>query len=173
MFSAIINVAASYYRTGRFKFAIQAAETVSQFSPVYYDTATDKVTETESETATLIGVAVEAGSGTAGYVVVQLTPAMNTGLISKEQLDSGILPSHVTKYAGTFAAGGTDTTETKVIAGALSTDIARIWTKTLGGDVTSVVRRSVAADGSISATLNTPMGSGSPVLAYEVLRAIA
>jgi hypothetical protein len=170
--SALINTSTQYIKSGRFIFDIQTAETVAQFAVVYYDTATDKVTTTSSATTFLLGFAVEAGTGTAGTVIVELLPHPLSAQISQENLDSGILPSHIVKYAGTFAAGGTQTTETKVIASALSTDIVVMQVKTLGGDATAYIRSSTAADGSISCLLNTPMGTGSPVIKYVGFRAV-
>lgn len=171
--SALINTSTQYIKSGRFVFDIQAGETVAQFASVYYDTATGKVTTTSSATTFLLGFACCAGTGTAGTVIVELFPYPLSSQISQENLDSGILSSHIVKYAGSFAAGGTQTTETKVVATAASTDIVLMQVRTLGGDVTAVIRTSYASDGSIACTLNTPMGTGSPVIKYVGYKAVA
>jgi hypothetical protein len=165
--ASVVNV---FYRAGRFNFAIQAAETVANKTVVFYDTATDKVTNTSSATTHLLGIAVEAGSGTAGYVTVEVLHFPLSATIS-----SGVFisPSHITVFEGTFAAGGTQTTETKLLTGCLSTDEVWMKVKTLGGDTSSVIRNTSIADGSISCTLNTPMGTGSPKISYHVDRASA
>jgi hypothetical protein len=165
-----------YYKKGRFVFTVQTGESVAALVPVYYDTLTDKVTSTQSATTQkLIGFSVAASyNGTGGNVEVELFDFPLAGAVSKENLDSGILPSNITVFEGTFAAGGTQATETKLLTGCLSTDEVWMQIKTLGGDTSAYIKNVPApADGSISCVLNTPMGSGSPVLRYRVDRQVS
>jgi len=162
-----------YYRLGRFVFPIQSGETVANKAVVYYDAATDKVTTTSSATTHLIGIAIEAGTGTAGYVTVELLPYPLTAAISKENLNSGILPSNIVVYEGAAAAGGTQTTESIVVSGCLSTDEAWVKIKTAGVDTTAFVKScKITTDGTIAAILNTPTGAGAS-LSYRVDRVVS
>jgi hypothetical protein len=173
--TAAINVETTYYRCGVYKCDITGGVTITQFQKVYYITATDKVTNVDPGAAAgfLLGFAISAGTATAGYVDVCIYEHPMSSQITARMLATGLRPSYITVYEGTFEAGGTQTTETKVISGVLSTDEAWMEVKTLGGDVTSYIRSVTAADGSISCILNTPMGTGSPVIKYRVDRAVS
>jgi hypothetical protein len=77
MTSESADVETTYYRGGQFKFDIIAAGTVAKGDVVYYTVATDDVTTTapsavSGTTCFPIGRAVEAGSGTTGYVTIEL-----------------------------------------------------------------------------------------------------
>ncbi|MDD5363405.1 MAG: hypothetical protein PHN88_14860 [Ignavibacteria bacterium] len=163
-----------FYRKGTFMFAIQSAVTIAVKQVIYYDTATDKVTNVSSATTFLLGTSIEAGTATAGYVPVELLPyPFSAGSVSLEHLDSGIKPAYIDIAVGTISAGGTATTETKAVVGVLSTDQLFAEVRTIGGDTTVRILNRTASDGSISVTLSTPMGSGSPKIAYCVKRAAA
>jgi hypothetical protein len=77
MVSKDANVEGSYYLGGRFMFTIVSAGTVAAGDIVYYTTATDDVTTTApsavaAATCFPLGRAIEAGTGTAGYVTIEL-----------------------------------------------------------------------------------------------------
>ncbi len=89
--------------------------------------------------------------------------------VSIEHLDSGIEPSHVVKYAGSFTTLGGDATESIAVTGILSTDVALVSIKTAGATPRTLVA-AVTATNAITVTL-----SGDPstdhVLYYVVHRA--
>jgi hypothetical protein len=77
MNSADANVEAIYYEAGRFIFPIYTAITVAKGDVLYYLVASSAVTNVKptavsATTSFPIGVAVEAGTATAGYVEVEL-----------------------------------------------------------------------------------------------------
>lgn len=89
--------------------------------------------------------------------------------VTLAKLASGITPSHVVKFAGTFTTLGGDASESITVTGAAATDIVMVSVKTAGGTPRSIVA-STAALNAINVTL-----SGDPstdhVLQYLVLRA--
>lgn len=91
------------------------------------------------------------------------------GAITLAKLASGIAPSHVVKFAGTFTTLGGDASETITVTGAAATDIVCVTVKTAGATPRSIVA-AAAATNAINITL-----SGDPstdhVLQYVVLRA--
>lgn len=93
------------------------------------------------------------------------------GAITLAKLASGVTPSHVVKYAGTFTTLGGDADEAITVTGAAATDIVLISVKTAGATPRSIV--SAVAD---TNAINVVM-SGDPstdhVLQYAVLRAAA
>lgn len=66
------SVSTSFYNKGVFKFTIASAVTVSKGDPLYYDSAAGKVQKTLPTTGFYLGVAVENGTATAGYVNVAI-----------------------------------------------------------------------------------------------------
>lgn len=91
--------------------------------------------------------------------------------VSLEHLDSGIAPSHVVKFAGTFTTAGGDTTESITVTGATATDIAVVTVKTAGASPVSIV---AAAAGTNAITVTTSADpSTDHVLYYVVYRAAA
>lgn len=91
------------------------------------------------------------------------------GSVTLAKLATGVSPSHVVKYAGTFTTLGGDASESITVAGAAATDIVAVTVKTVGATPRSIVA-SAAALNAINVTL-----SGDPstdhVLQYVVLRA--
>jgi len=89
--------------------------------------------------------------------------------ILKAMLATGILPSHVAKFAGTFTTAGGDASESIPVVGAVGTDIVMVSVKTAGGTPRSIVAAAAGTD-AIAVTM-----SGDPstdhVLQYVVLRA--
>lgn len=89
--------------------------------------------------------------------------------ISLEHLDSGIAPSHVVKYAGTFTTAGGDDTETITVTGAAATDLVfvQLWEK---GATPRTILTAVPSTDTI-----TVVFSGDPStdhkLYYQVVRA--
>lgn len=89
--------------------------------------------------------------------------------ITLASLSSGIAPSHVVKYAGSFTTLGGDASESITVTGAAATDLAFVVVKTAGATPRSIVA-AAAATNAINVTM-----SGDPstdhVLAYQILRA--
>lgn len=84
-------------------------------------------------------------------------------------LSTGIAPSHVVKYAGSFNTLGGGTAETITLSGLLVSDIAFVVVKTKGATPRSIVAAAAAA-GQINVTMSGD-ASTDHVLAYQVLRA--
>ncbi len=91
--------------------------------------------------------------------------------VSLEDLDDGILPSHVAKYAGKHTSVGGDATEVITITGLDSTDVVVCTVQTAGATPRSIVA-AVPTTNTLTVTL-----SGDPstdhVLGYVVFRAAA
>jgi predicted RecA/RadA family phage recombinase len=172
--SADASTSVMFYRKGTFVFPIQAGVTIANKDVIYYDTATDKVTNVASTTTKLLGTSVEAGSAVAGYVPVELLPYPFSGAqVSLEHLDAGIKPSHITIAAGSFLGTGTGTVETAVVTGALSTDEIFAEIRTPGLDsACRLLTKSLSAD-ALSIVLSTPLGGAAGRIAYQVKRAAA
>lgn len=114
-------------------------------------------------------VASEVQLGTLIETAETIDPA--DASISLEHLDSGIVPSHVVKYAGKFTTLGGDATETITVTGLAATDVVHVTVQTAGGTPRSVVA-AIPSTNTITVTL-----SGDPstdhILAYSCLRAVA
>jgi hypothetical protein len=93
------------------------------------------------------------------------------GKLGLGNLASGITPSHVAKYAGTFTTAGGDANESISVTGVASTDIVSVTVKTAGATPRSIVS-AAAGTNAISVVL-----SGDPstdhVLQYVVFRTAA
>lgn len=91
------------------------------------------------------------------------------GEVSLEHLDSGIAPSHVVKFAGSFTTAGGDANETITVSGAAATDIAFVTVSNRGG-TPRVVESALAGTNKIDVVM-----SGDPstdhTLKYMILRA--
>lgn len=91
--------------------------------------------------------------------------------VTLAKLASGITPSHVVKFAGTFTTAGGDASETITVTGALATDIVAVTVKTVGG-----TPRTISAAAADTDAINVTL-SGDPstdhVLQYVVFRAAA
>lgn len=66
--------------------------------------------------------------------------------ISLEHLDSGIEPSHVVKFAGTFTTVGGDAAESIAVSGAAATDIAIVVLHTKGASPVTLLTAQAATD---------------------------
>lgn len=95
--------------------------------------------------------------------------ALAANSVTLAKLASGIAPSHVVKFAGTFTTLGGDASEAISVSGAAATDIVVVTVKTAGATPRSIVA-ATAATNAINVTM-----SGDPstdhVLQYVVLRA--
>ena len=89
--------------------------------------------------------------------------------VSLEHLDSGIAPSHVVKFAGTFTTAGGDANEAITVTGAAATDIAMVVLHTVGATPRTILTAQAATN-----AINLVF-SGDPstdhVVRYMVLRA--
>lgn len=114
------------------------------------------------------GLPLVAGASTVSYAALSAT-GLASGAVTLAKLASGITPSHVVKFAGTFTTVGGDASESIPVVGALGTDIVMVMVKTAGATPRSIVAAASGTD-AIAVTL-----SGDPsndhVLQYLVLRA--
>lgn len=136
--------------------------------------------------AIAIGGALASGKiivGSAGGVAAPVTPTgdvtiTNAGVtaigatkVTAAMLATAISPSHVVKFAGSFTTIGGDVNEAIPVSGALGTDIALVFMKTVGVSPVTIVSAAAATD-----AINVVMSAnpaGDHVLSYVVLRAIA
>jgi hypothetical protein len=99
------------------------------------------------------------------------TTEIAAGAVTLAKLASGITPSHVVKYAGSFTTVGGDANESITVTGAASTDIAIVVLHTKGGTPRTILTAQAATN-----AINVEL-SGDPstdhVLKYMVLRAAA
>lgn len=93
------------------------------------------------------------------------------GAVTLAKLASGITPSHVVKYAGTFTTLGGDATEVITVTGLAATDIVDVVVKTSGATPRTILAWAVTTN-----TITVTM-SGDPstdhVLQYVAHRAAA
>jgi hypothetical protein len=97
--------------------------------------------------------------------------AIGANKVTSAKLATGILPSHVVKYAGSFTTVGGDVNEAIAVAGVAATDIALVFLKTAGVAPVTVVSAAAALN-----AVNVVMSAdpaADHVLSYVVLRAIA
>lgn len=94
---------------------------------------------------------------------------LTAGSVTLAKLASGVAPSHVVKYAGTFTTAGGDALESISVPGVVGTDLAFVVVKTKGGTPVSIVEAAAGTD-AIAVTLSADP-STDHVLAYQVLRA--
>ena len=91
--------------------------------------------------------------------------------VSLENLDSGVAPSHVVKFAANYTTTGGAAAEAITVTGALATDIPFVMLQDDGTNNVSVLSAAVTAD-----TLTVTF-SGDPsndtVISYQLLRAAA
>jgi len=120
--------------------------------------------------ATIASLAVETG-------MIALDAIDNTLIaddaVSVEHLDDGILPSHITKYAGEVTWSGGGATLAATVAGVLDTDIVIASIHTLGSEGTILQGAYASAADTITFTLDAANTSNDTVISYMVLRAAA
>lgn len=114
------------------------------------------------------GLPLVAGASTSSYA--QLAAAgIASAAVTLAKLATGVAPSHVAKFGGTFTTLGGDASESISVPGALGTDIVQLSVKTAGGTPRSIVAAAAGTD-AIAVTM-----SGDPstdhVLQYIVFRA--
>lgn len=80
--SADADTETSYYKGVRIKCDIISGDTVAKADRVWYDTANDGVTDSAPDAGFPLGVAVEAGTGTAGTVVVDMDDGVNASTVA-------------------------------------------------------------------------------------------
>lgn len=114
------------------------------------------------------GLPLVSGASTVSYAALTAS-GLASGAVTLAKLASGVTPSHVVKFAGTFTTAGGDASETITVTGAVATDIVMVTVKTAGGTPRSVVAAAANTD-AIDVTM-----SGDPstdhVLQYTVFRA--
>lgn len=96
---------------------------------------------------------------------------LTSGAVTLAKLHSGVAPSHVVKFAGSFTTAGGDANEQITVSGALNTDIAIVVLHTKGATPRTILTAQAATD-----AINLEF-SGDPstdhVVRYMVLRAAA
>jgi hypothetical protein len=90
------------------------------------------------------------------------------GAVSLENLDSGIAPSHVVKYAGASAQGGGSATVTITVTGMLITDLPFCQ---IGASTNAVNVQKVTATANTITVLCSGAPGAASVFNYQVLRA--
>ena len=99
------------------------------------------------------------------------TAEIAAGAVTLAKLASGITPSHVVKFAGTFTTAGGDANESIPVTGALGTDIALVTLKTKGATPRTILTAAAGTDAIAVEMSGDP--STDHVLQYAVLRAAA
>lgn len=160
----------AYRAGGIFRGAIDSAVTISQGDSVWYNTGTNKFTNTKPTAGFLFGRAVAAGTAAAGYVDVELI-----GMFSgrADYSANGAKPAGIIAFRGTTTLiTGSSTTETIPVTGCLSTDEVQVWVKVAGTTQGWIKSSRIATDGTITVTLSSNTGSGA-TFAYNVYRAVS
>lgn len=95
--------------------------------------------------------------------------AIGSAKVLKAMLATGVVPSHIVKFAGTFTTAGGDANESISVAGVLGTDLCFVQLKTKGGTPRTILTAVCGTD-----TIDMVL-SGDPstdhVIVYQVLRA--
>ena len=99
------------------------------------------------------------------------TSEIAAGAVTLAKLASGITPSHVVKFAGSFTTAGGDANESITVAGCLGTDIAIVVLKTKGATPRTILTAAAGTDAIAVEMSGDP--STDHVLSYMVLRAAA
>ncbi len=105
-----------------------------------------------------------------GYAEVAFKVARKAAAVSLGDLDSGIAPSHVIKYAGevTWTGGGASLAHT--VTGAAATDLVTASFHTLGTEGT-IIQGAVASSNTVTITLDAANTTNDAVITYIVYRA--
>jgi len=114
------------------------------------------------------GLPLVAGASTVSYAALAAA-GLASGAVTLAKLASGVAPSHVVKFAGTFTTVGGDASESISVPGALGTDIVAVTVQTAGGTPVSVVAAAAGTD-AIAVTMSADP-STDHVLQYVVYRA--
>lgn len=105
------------------------------------------------------------------WVEVARKNVLSAGSVVLADLDSGIAPSHVVKYAGRHTTVGGSATEAITVSGVAATDNVKIEIRTVGATPRTIVSATT------STNTVTVVFSGDPstdhVIYYEVTRAAA
>jgi hypothetical protein len=124
------------------------------------------------------GLPLVAGASTVSYAALSATGLASDSVttakilnanVTLAKLASGITPSHVVKFAGTFTTAGGDAAESISVPGALGTDIVAVTVKTAGASPASVVAAAAGTD-AIAVTMSADPDTDH-VLQYVVYRA--
>lgn len=94
------------------------------------------------------------------------------GAISVEHLDSGIVPSHVVKYAGSISWSGSGASLAATVTGVAATDVVMCTILTAPTQA-AYIKEVVPTTNTITVTLSAANTSNDAVIAYAVLRAAA
>jgi len=91
--------------------------------------------------------------------------------VSLENLDDGIAPSHVVKYADSVTSTGGNATEAFTVTGALATDLPQVTMVDNGSNDVAVLQAAVSAD-TLTVTFDADPGNDA-IISYSLLRASA
>ncbi len=89
--------------------------------------------------------------------------------VSLEQLDSGVAPSHVVKFAGKFTTVGGAASEDQTLAGVLATDVVIYSLQDVGNTPCTIITGKPGTDKITWTFSDDP--SNDHIVAYQVLRA--
>jgi len=107
-----------------------------------------------------------------GYAEVAFKVARKAAAVSLGDLDSGIAPSHVVKFAGEVTWTGGGATLAHTVTGAAATDIVVATFHTIGTEG-ATIDGAVASTNTVTFTLDTANTSNDAVVSYVVYRAAA
>lgn len=96
---------------------------------------------------------------------------LTSASVTLAKLHSGVAPSHVVKFAGSFTTAGGDANETITVAGCLNTDIAVVQLHTKGATPRTILTAAATTD-AINLEFNDDP-STDHVVSYVVYRAAA
>ena len=92
--------------------------------------------------------------------------------VSLEHLDSGIAPSHVVKYAGTFTWIGSGASKAATVSGVAASDVLICSIKTAPTEA-GYIKSAIASTDTITVTLSAANTTNDAVISYVVHRAAA
>ena len=127
------------------------------------------ITKTQSGNLQQVGRIVKFVSSTQVWVELMAGASILGDAVELAELDSGITPSHVVKFAGEFTTVGGDTDETISVPGVVATDLVVVTMHTAGASPVTIVDASAGTD-QIDVDMSADP-SNDHVLTYVVFRA--
>lgn len=114
------------------------------------------------------GLPLVAGASTVSYAALA-AGGLASGAVTLAKLASGVTPSHVVKFAGSFTTAGGDANETITVTGATGTDIAIVTLSAKGGTPRTILTAAANTDAIDLVFSGDP--STDHTVSYMVLRA--
>lgn len=91
------------------------------------------------------GLPLVAGASTVSYAALAAA-GLASASVTLAKLATGVSPSHVVKFAGSFTTAGGDANETISVPGVLGTDVALVELHTKGATPRTILTRQAATD---------------------------